>query len=115
MANMVISLIFLGLLVITFFLIFLLFREIQNQRNPQSRSSRTFSNLSNDSQFPVVSSPALTVSSVPKKIQKKFYRMLGGNQETATRLLEHLRQKHPNKPEIWYWEKAISDLERDRT
>jgi hypothetical protein len=41
--------------------------------------------------------------------------MLGGNQETATRLLEHLRQKHPNKPEIWYWEKAISDLERDRT
>lgn len=32
----------------------------------------------------------------------------------AERLIQQLRQHYPNKPERWYIEKAIWDLERDR-
>jgi hypothetical protein len=40
--------------------------------------------------------------------------MLQGDRETAERLLQSLRYKYPDKSEGWYWEKAVSDLERDR-
>ncbi len=30
------------------------------------------------------------------------------------RLIDQLKRQYPNKEEIWYYERAISDLERDR-
>ena len=46
-------------------------------------------------------------------IQHRLY-LLVGNWNIAQSLVERLMQLYPNKPETWYWEKAIDDLERDR-
>lgn len=40
--------------------------------------------------------------------------MLGGDEATAQRLIEHEKQLNPGHPENWYWEKAIFRLGRDR-
>ncbi len=40
--------------------------------------------------------------------------MLGGNNDSAERLVNLARRQNPGRGETWYWEKAISDLERDR-
>lgn len=46
-------------------------------------------------------------------IQNRLY-VLVGNWKIAQSLVERLMQRHPGEPEIWYWEKAIYDIERDR-
>ena len=46
-------------------------------------------------------------------IQHRLY-VLVGNWNTAQSLVERLMQLHPNKPEDWYWSKAIEDIEHDR-
>ena len=46
-------------------------------------------------------------------IQHRLY-VLVGNWNTAQSLVERLMQLHPDKPEDWYWSKAIDDLEGDR-
>ena len=48
------------------------------------------------------------------QLQQKFLAMLGGNKATAQRLIEHERERNPEKSEDWYLEKAIYRLERDR-
>jgi len=40
--------------------------------------------------------------------------LLNGNSRAATRLVRHARLKNPGRSEIWYLEKVIFDLERDR-
>jgi hypothetical protein len=40
--------------------------------------------------------------------------LLNGNSRAATRLIRHARLKNPGRSEIWYVEKVIFDLERDR-
>ncbi|MBW4670355.1 MAG: ABC transporter permease [Cyanomargarita calcarea GSE-NOS-MK-12-04C] len=47
-------------------------------------------------------------------LQTKLVKMLAGDTAQAERLIEQSRQDHPAKPENWYWERAIADLERDR-
>ncbi len=46
-------------------------------------------------------------------IQHRLY-VLVGNWHIAQSLVERLMQLHPNRPEVWYWEKAINDFEPDR-
>lgn len=129
MANLIIACVFIGIFVIGLILIFFLFREIQNQRQPRTsqskpkvqpqalpptKSSKSSSIRSQSKSASKVSSQPPQKQSVPIKLQQKLFRLVQGNQETANRLLNSLRTKYPDKPETWYWEKAILDLERDR-
>lgn len=47
-------------------------------------------------------------------VQQKLLRLVGDDRRIVAGLVERLRQRHPDRPEDWYWEKAIYDLERDR-
>ena len=58
--------------------------------------------------------PRLVRTPYPQNaIQKQLY-ILVGNWNIAQSLVERLMQLYPGKAEIWYWEKAIYDIERDR-
>ncbi|HEY9880260.1 MAG TPA: hypothetical protein V6D29_17525 [Leptolyngbyaceae cyanobacterium] len=52
--------------------------------------------------------------SVYGQTRRQLLRMVGGNRATAERLLLQVRQRYPGRPEQWYWEKAIYDIQRDR-
>ncbi|MBD2461959.1 hypothetical protein H6G89_12970 [Oscillatoria sp. FACHB-1407] len=54
-------------------------------------------------------------SDVPQALQERLFQMMSGDRAAAQRLLTHARSKHPGHMEMWYWEKVIEDLERDRT
>lgn len=47
-------------------------------------------------------------------LDKQLLIMLGGDKKTALRLLRNVRKNHPGKSYLWYHEKVIFDLERDR-
>jgi hypothetical protein len=47
-------------------------------------------------------------------LERKLLKLLGGNQNTANRLIQQSQLRHPDKSADWHWEKAIYDLERDR-
>ena len=47
-------------------------------------------------------------------LQSQLFSLLGGDTATAKRLVEQLKQNHPEMSENWYWQRAIADLERDR-
>ena len=47
-------------------------------------------------------------------IQHRLY-LLVGNWNIAQSLVERVMQLYPNKPETWYWKKAIDDLEGDQS
>lgn len=49
-----------------------------------------------------------------RAVQQKLLRLVGDDRRIVAGLVERLRQRHPDMPEDWYWEKAIYDLERDR-
>jgi hypothetical protein len=40
--------------------------------------------------------------------------MLGGDKQVVLRLLRNARKNNPGKSYLWYHEKVIRDLERDR-
>jgi uncharacterized protein HemX len=48
------------------------------------------------------------------QLERKLLKLLGGNQNTANRLIQQSQLRHPDKSADWHWEKAIYDLERDR-
>lgn len=52
------------------------------------------------------------------KLRNKYIRLHGGTRmaaaEVLDRQIEVLKRKHPNKGMIWYIEKAIYDLQRDK-
>jgi hypothetical protein len=48
------------------------------------------------------------------QLERKLLKLLGGNQNTASRLIQQSRLRNPDKPADWHWEKVIYDLERDR-
>jgi tetratricopeptide (TPR) repeat protein len=57
--------------------------------------------------------PELIRTSQPQNaLQNRLYTLVG-NWNIAQSLVERLMQRYPNKPDIWYWEKAIDDIERD--
>ncbi|MBF2016163.1 MAG: ABC transporter permease [Richelia sp. RM2_1_2] len=47
-------------------------------------------------------------------LQNRFFALVGDT-ATANRLIEQLKQNHPGMSENWYWQRAIADLERQRT
>ena len=47
-------------------------------------------------------------------LERKLLKLLGGDRQTANRLIQQSRLKQPDKSANWHWEKAIYDLERDR-
>jgi len=47
-------------------------------------------------------------------LQSQLFGLVGGDKATASRLVEQLKQNHPDMSENWYWQRAIADLERDR-
>ncbi|MBD1822904.1 hypothetical protein H6F51_10430 [Cyanobacteria bacterium FACHB-DQ100] len=48
------------------------------------------------------------------RTQNELYRLVQGDRRTVERLIKHGRERYPDKPEQWIWEKVIADLERDR-
>lgn len=46
-------------------------------------------------------------------LQNRLFALVGDT-ATANRLVEQLKQNHPEMSENWYWQRAIADLERDR-
>lgn len=46
-------------------------------------------------------------------IQHRLYSLVG-NWNIAQSLVERLMQRYPGNQDLWYWEKAIYDIERDR-
>jgi tetratricopeptide (TPR) repeat protein len=43
-------------------------------------------------------------------VQEHLLRLVGGNQEMATRLITLSKLQYPGRPEAWYWQKVIIDL-----
>lgn len=72
------------------FLIYLLFQEIQKQKR------------------------AKVSYRLNPVLNKKLLTMLGGDEKAALRLLKGVRKSNPGKSYVWYQEKVIRDLERDR-
>ena len=48
------------------------------------------------------------------QLERKLVKLLGGNRNTAARLIQQSQLRYPDKSADWHWEKAIYDLERDR-
>lgn len=85
-AQLFIALLFIGLI------LWLLFQ------NPNTRNTGKFSRVKfNNSEG----------------ISRHLLRATKGDQELAKRLLAGARRRYPGKPERWYVEKVIYDLERD--
>jgi hypothetical protein len=47
-------------------------------------------------------------------LDQQLLTMFGGDKKAALRLLRNVRKHHPGKSYLWYYEKVIRDLERDR-
>jgi tetratricopeptide (TPR) repeat protein len=48
------------------------------------------------------------------ELQQRLLSLVGGNMAIAQRLIDIAKQEYPNKPEVWYWQKVVFDLESDR-
>ena len=57
--------------------------------------------------------PLVRTSYPQNAIQDRLYTLVG-DWNIAQSLVERLMQLHPDRPENWYWSKAIDDIERDR-
>ena len=53
-------------------------------------------------------------SKLDRSLDKQLLTMLGGDKQAALRLLRHARKNNPGRSYLWYHEKVISDLSRDR-
>lgn len=49
-----------------------------------------------------------------KSLNRQLLTMMGGDKKAVLRLLRNARKNHPGKNYLWYYEKVIRDLERDR-
>lgn len=49
-----------------------------------------------------------------RHLERKLLKLLGGNRNTAERLIRQSQLRHPDRSADWHWEKVIYDLERDR-
>ena len=47
-------------------------------------------------------------------LRRQLIRMVAGDRALAERLVRLVKEKNPGQDENWYWEKTISDLEKDR-
>ena len=51
---------------------------------------------------------------IDKSLDQQLLLLLGGDKKAVLRLLRHARKNHPGRNYLWYHEKVIRDLERDR-
>lgn len=58
--------------------------------------------------------PTPTSRSVSGRTKRELFRLVGGNQAVAQRLVDQVQLRNPDHSEQWCWEKAIYDIERDR-
>ena len=49
-----------------------------------------------------------------RSLDRQLLILLGGDKKAALRLLRSVRKNHPGKSYLWYHEKVIRDLEKDR-
>lgn len=49
-----------------------------------------------------------------RSLDRELLRLLGRDRQAALRLLKNARKNHPGRSYLWYHEKVIRDLERDR-
>ncbi len=96
------------------FMLITLLAEIRKAKAQQAiRENRTGANNRRRTK----TNPAKSSKNTPAsngKLEKKLLAMLQGDRTGAERLLKAARQGNPGRPNEWYWEKVISDLERDR-
>ena len=71
------------------FLIYILFQEIQKSQTVRGKK-------------------------LDRRLDKQLLTMLNGDKKTVLRLLRNARKNNPGKSYLWYHEKVIRDLERDR-
>ena len=84
------NLIVIALFASLFVLIYVLFKEIKKQTKVKAKYK------------------------LDNNLSKKLLTMLNGDEKVALRLLRSVRQNHPGQNYVWYQEKVIRDLERDR-
>jgi hypothetical protein len=89
-----------GAVIVTVLGIFLLFLAWQQRNQIRWRRSRNSSIKILRPQHP--------------HLERKLLKLLGGNRDTANRLIQQSRLHNPDKSADWHWEKVIYDLERDR-
>ena len=53
-------------------------------------------------------------SKFDRSLDKQLLTMLNGDKKAALRLLRHARKNNPGRTYLWYHEKVIRDLSRDR-
>lgn len=90
-------------------LVVMLIQEIKNQKSPRRRQP-TRPGASRTRRRPKAS----RARAANRDLEARLLSLLQNDTQTAHRLVRHSRSKHPGRPENWYWEKAIADLERDR-
>ena len=49
-----------------------------------------------------------------RSLDRQLLTMLNGDKQAALRLLRHARRNNPGRTYLWYYEKVIRDLSRDR-
>ena len=71
------------------FIIYILFQEIQKSKTVRGKK-------------------------LDRSLDKQLLTMLNGDKKTVLRLLRNARKNNPGKSYLWYHQKVIADLERDR-
>ncbi|MGB3639786.1 MAG: hypothetical protein WBA39_19750 [Rivularia sp. (in: cyanobacteria)] len=74
-----------------------------NRQNNRTLSPQS-GNLSHD----------ISIEQANPRLRKELLRLVGGDSRTANRLINGIKQSHPEKSINWTVEKVIYDLERDR-
>jgi hypothetical protein len=84
------NLIVIALLAVLFFLIYILSQEIKTQKRVKAKYK------------------------LDDSLNQRLLAMLRGDKKVALRLLKSVRKNNPGRSYVWYQEKVIRDLERDR-
>ncbi|MEO1374907.1 MAG: hypothetical protein AAFW70_11405 [Cyanobacteria bacterium J06635_10] len=56
----------------------------------------------------------ISIEQANPRLRQELLRLVGGDRQTANRLVAGIKQSHPDKSINWALEKVIYDLERDR-
>jgi hypothetical protein len=73
-----------------------------------------FEHFSNKSRADQIFDSWKQKSQVDPDTRRRAIVIAGHDMERIERLLDNARRNHPDRPEQWYWEKILYDLERDR-
>jgi len=87
---MICNIIAIALLAVLFFLIYILSKEIKTQKRVKAKYK------------------------LDDSLNQRLLAMLRGDKKVALRLLKSVRKNNPGRSYIWYQEKVIRDIERDR-